>query len=47
MCKCNDENMNLFIQGVFNSCVENDATHIAGFIFGWLSITCWIVGFIP
>ena len=47
MCKCQEENTNLFIQSVFNDCIENKPVFITGFIFGWLSIFCWLVCFIP
>ncbi|KAH0575925.1 Seven transmembrane protein 1 [Spironucleus salmonicida] len=45
-CLCKDPKANFFIAAVFNQCQVN-TLHIVSFVFGWLSIFCWIVALYP
>ncbi|CAL6074748.1 Seven_transmembrane protein 1 [Hexamita inflata] len=46
VCRCDSTNYNKFISGLFGECVSG-TTGVASFIFGWISICCWIVSFLP
>ncbi|CAL6067536.1 Seven_transmembrane protein 1 [Hexamita inflata] len=46
VCRCENRDYNKFIAGVFQECVSG-TTGVVSFIFGWISICCWIVSFLP
>ncbi|CAL6029963.1 Seven_transmembrane protein 1 [Hexamita inflata] len=46
VCRCSSGDYNKFISGVFGECVSG-AKGVVSFIFGWISICCWIVAYFP
>ncbi|CAL6067488.1 Seven_transmembrane protein 1 [Hexamita inflata] len=46
VCRCENGDYNKFISGVFQECVSG-TIGVVSFIFGWISICCWIVSFLP
>ncbi|CAL5997549.1 Seven_transmembrane protein 1 [Hexamita inflata] len=45
VCRCDGE-YNKFISGIFGECVSG-TQGVVSFIFGWISICCWIIAYVP
>ncbi|CAL5997529.1 Seven_transmembrane protein 1 [Hexamita inflata] len=45
VCRCDGE-YNKFIAGIFGDCVTG-TKGVVSFIFGWISICCWIIAYFP